>query len=380
MTTPSVEDRVAAQQADGAVSGTEGADCTMLPARRWQGSRAASAVAGVVGICVVALLYRWIGLLGLGLGATLALLLVGGASFVLGARVLSAVGILAKPGRYRVAMMGPAFAFYAAFFLVPLGYLVAFSLARQIGYEGTAFGFNLDNFAVALSSGALEAYGRTVRIALLGTALVIAIGFPLAYWLARYASPSRRNLLLALVVVPFWTSFLIRTMSFLIIFDPNSMFSAALQGAGLTQGPLALLGTSTAVQIGIVYGYLPLFVLPAYAALERLDWRVQDAASDLGASPSRTMWQVTLPLATPGLTTGALLVFIPMLGEYVIPQILGGGKVDLVGNLIQRRFLTDLNYPQGAAISMLLVAILGTVITVMLWLSSRRGNKGAVGL
>ncbi len=339
-------------------------------------NRLIGAVTGVIGVGVVAVAYSWIALLGAGLAATLVLLLVAGGLFVAGAQILTRMRVLPRPERYRVALMGPAFGYYAAFFLVPLGYLVAFSLARQSGYDGVVFGVNLDNFTAALSSGYLEAYGRTLRMALLGTALVIIVGFPLAYWLARYTSPKRRNILLALVVVPFWTSFLIRTMSLLIIFDPESVFSVALQQAGLRTGPIALLGTPAAVQIGIVYGYLPLFVLPAYAALERLDWRVQDAAADLGATPSRTMWQVTLPLATPGLVTGALLVFIPMLGEYVIPQILGGGKVDLVGNLIQRRFLTDLNYPQGAAISMLLMALMGAVITVMLILSARRSSAG----
>lgn len=341
-------------------------------------SRLVAAAVGTVGIAVVALIYGWAAMYGSGLVVTVVLLLAAGALFLLGARILTALGVLSRPAKYRVALMGPSFAFYAAFFLVPLAYLVAFAFARQIGYEGIAFGFNLDNFGEVLSPGVLDAYGRTLRMALIGTALVILIGFPLAYWLARYASPKRRNLLLALVVVPFWTSFLIRTMSFLIIFDPESGFSKFMQDAGLINGPFALLGTPTAVQVGIVYGYLPLFVLPAYAALERLDWRVQDAAGDLGATPAATMRQVTLPLATPGLITGALLVFIPMLGEYVIPQILGGGKVDLVGNLIQRRFLTDLNYPQGAAISLVLIALLGTVITVMLFLSSRRNNSGVV--
>lgn len=347
-----------------------------IPARRGLQRRIAPALTGIVGVATVAVLYGAIGTFGAGLFATLFLLLAGGASFVGGAGVLTAVGILKRPDKYRMALMGPAFAYYAAFFLVPFGYLLAFSLARQAGYDGIAYGFNMENFQNAVSSGSLEAFIRTLKTAVLGTVLVILIGFPLAYWLARYADPARRNLLLALVVIPFWTSFLIRTMSFLIILDPQSAFSVMMQNAGLTTGPFALLGTAAGVQIGMVYGYLPLFVLPAYAALERLDWRVQDAANDLGASPTRTMWQVTLPLATPGLITGALLVFIPMLGEYVIPQILGGGKVDLVGNLIQRRFLTDLNYPQGAAISMLLISLLGAVIALMLWLSARGRSDG----
>ena len=135
-----------------------------------------------------------------------------------------------------------------------------------------------------------------------------------------------------------------------------------------------MLYTSTAVQIGIVYNYLPLFVLPAYAALERMDWTLLDAASDLGGSAWAGLRQITLPLSMPGLITGALLVFIPMMGEYVIPQILGGGKVDLMGNIVRRAFLEQQNYPLGSAVAMLLMAGLSVFLVAYLWLSTRHAE------
>jgi spermidine/putrescine transport system permease protein len=143
---------------------------------------------------------------------------------------------------------------------------------------------------------------------------------------------------------------------------------------GLTNGPLSILYTGTAVQIGIVYNYLPLFVLPAYAALERMDWTLLDAASDLGGTAWAALRQITIPLSLPGLVTGALLVFIPMMGEYVIPQILGGGKVDLMGNILQRSFLEQQNYPLGAALAMVLMAGLSVFLVAYLWLSTRHAE------
>jgi spermidine/putrescine transport system permease protein len=215
---------------------------------------------------------------------------------------------------------------------------------------------------------------RTLRFAGLGTVLTMVVGWPLAYWLARYAPAKRKSLLLALVIIPFWTSFLIRTYSFLIVLDPGFPLSKALDATGLTSGPLELLYTNTAVQIGIVYNYLPLFVLPVYASLERMDWTLLDAASDLGGSAWAGLRQITLPLSMPGLVTGALLVFIPMMGEYVIPQILGGGKVDLMGNIVRRAFLEQQNYPLGSAIAMLLMAGLSVFLIAYLWLSTRHAE------
>jgi spermidine/putrescine transport system permease protein len=333
---------------------------------------AAAAALGLVGIAITAVVFVQFGTIANGLVPAVALLLCALPLFLVGGALLVRWGTLAHPERgYPLTLLAPAVAYYAAFFLVPLGFLVLFSVSRTKGFAEVEYGFSLENFRNALDSTYIDIFLRTLRFSFVGTALTIVVGWPLAYWLARYAPARRKTLLLALVIIPFWTSFLIRTYSFLIVLDPAFPLSKALDGIGLTSGPLDVLYTGTAVQIGIVYNYLPLFVLPAYAALERMDWTLLDAASDLGSSGWAALRQITIPLAMPGLVTGALLVFIPMMGEYVIPQILGGGKVDLMGNIVRRAFLEQQNYPLGSAIAMLLMAGLSVFLVAYLWLSTR---------
>ncbi len=233
------------------------------------------------------------------------------------------------------------------------------------------FGFSLDNFANALDPLYIDVFLRTLRFAAVGTLLTILFGYPLAYWIVRYASPNRRTFLLMLIVIPFWTSFLIRTYSFLIVLSPEFFLSDWLQSLRIIEEPLDVLNGPVAVQMGIVYNYLPLLVLPVYAALERMDWRLVEAATDLGASEWAAFRQVTLRLTAPGLITGALLVFIPMMGEYVIPLILGGGNYDLMGNLIQRQFLAGQDYPFGSAMALLVMGALSLFLALYLYLSAR---------
>jgi spermidine/putrescine transport system permease protein len=201
--------------------------------------------------------------------------------------------------------------------------------------------------------------------------MIVLVGYPLAYWIARYAPAGRRGVFLALIIIPFWTSFLIRTYSFLIVLSPEFFLSDWLQTLKITDGPLEILNTTTAIQIGLVYNYLPLFVLPLYATLERMDWRLVDAATDLGASQWAAFRQITLRLTAPGLITGTLLVFIPMMGEYVIPLVLGGGRVDFIGNVIQRLFLEEQDYALGSALSVLVMGSLSFFVALYLYLSTR---------
>jgi spermidine/putrescine transport system permease protein len=273
--------------------------------------------------------------------------------------------------RYPLALSLPSLGYYGAFFLVPLAYLVLFAFATPAGFGEVRYGFDFGNFDAALSDVYVDAFLRTLRFAATGTVLTILVGYPFAYWLARYAPANRKSLLLALVIVPFWTSFLIRTASFLIVFSDDFFLARALHDIGLTGESLNVLYTDTAVQIGIVYNYLPLFVLPVYASLERMDWRLVDAASDLGASGWAAFRQVTVRLTAPGLITGALLVFIPMMGEYIIPLVLGGGRVDLVGNIIGRSFLEQQDYAFGSALAILVMLALSTFIAAYLYLSTR---------
>jgi spermidine/putrescine transport system permease protein len=253
--------------------------------------------------------------------------------------------------------------------------LVMFSVAIPLGYGDVQYGFSFESFTAALDPLYVNVFKRTLRFAGMGTLLVILVGVPMAYWLARRAPARYKNLFLGLVIVPFWTAFLIRTYSFLIMLDPQFPLSKALDGIGLTDGPLELIYTDAAVQMGLVYNYLPLFVLPAYAALERVDWALLDAARDLGASFWTGMRQIVLPLSATGMLTGALIVFIPMMGEYVVPQILGGGKVDLMGNVIRRAFLEEQDYPFGSALAMLMMTALSGLVFLYIWLGAR-GPEG----
>jgi spermidine/putrescine transport system permease protein len=338
-------------------------------------SRARAATSGALGlggVLVVAAIYTQLGSLAGGMAPAALLVLCALPVFVLGGALLVRLGWLRAPERgYALTLLAPAVAYYAAFFLTPLGLLVLFSVSRTAGFGEVQYSFSTENFSEALNPLYINIFLKTLRFATLGTLLVIAVGYPLTYWLARYAPANRRNLLLALIIVPFWTSFLIRTYSFLIILDPAFPLSRGLQSAGLISSPLHVLYTGAAVQIGIVYNYLPLFVLPAYAALERLNWTLVDAANDLGSAPFSALRQITLPLAAPGLLTGALLVFIPMMGEYVIPQILGGGKIELMGSVIRRAFLEQQNYPLGAALALVLMGALSVVLVLYLWLTTR---------
>jgi spermidine/putrescine transport system permease protein len=335
--------------------------------------RAGGALIGLAALAVAVGVYTQIGSLGLGLAPASVLLLC---SLPLFLAAGAAIHRLAQTERrehraYPMQLAFPSLAFYATFFVIPLGFLVLFAVATPVGFGEVAYGFDLTNFGDAIDGLYIEVFLRTLRAAALGTLLIILVGYPLAYWIARHAPPERRSLLLLLIIVPFWTSFLIRTYAFLIVLAPEFFLSDWLQSLGLTDGPLDILNTTTALQIGLVYNYLPLFVLPLWATLERMDWRLVDAATDLGSTPAAAFRQVTLRLTAPGLITGALLVFIPMMGEYIIPIVLGGGSIDFIGNVIQRSFLEQQDYAFGSALALLVMAALSFFLALYLYLSTR---------
>jgi spermidine/putrescine transport system permease protein len=195
------------------------------------------------------------------------------------------------------------------------------------------------------------------------------LGFPLALFLAR--SGRRKNLYLALVILPFWTSFLVRTYAWIFLLRDTGLINTVLVRAGLIGGPLPLLYNDGAVIVGLVYGYLPFMVLPVFAAIERLDPHLVEAAADLGARPASTVLRVVLPLAKPGLVAGAVLVFIPCLGAYLTPDLLGGGKTVMAGNLIQNQFTSARDWPFGAAASLVLMAL----VMIPLGAFLRRGGE-----
>jgi spermidine/putrescine transport system permease protein len=241
--------------------------------------------------------------------------------------------------------------------LLPQALMFAASLGERSVYGGIVHGLSPGNYLRALEPLYLTIFARSVWLALLTTLLTLLAGYPLAYWLAIVVPTRARGALLALIVLPFWTSFLVRMYAWVFLLRSEGPLNLALQAVGLP--PLELLYTPAAVLIGQVYGELPFMVLPLYVALERLDPSLLEAAADLGASPLRTLLRVTLPLTAPGIVAGCVLVFIPSLGAYLAPDLLGGAKTVYIGNLIQSQFAVARDVPFGAALSCLLaIAVL----------------------
>ncbi len=270
--------------------------------------------------------------------------------------------------RYPPWLTLPSFAYYAIFFLGPMAILVAFSLATQKGFGSLSYGFDTSQYRQIANSLYTTIFERTLVMAGIGSLLTIAVGYPIAYWMARYLT-TYKMLALLLVVVPFWTSFLIRTYALKIILDPNGYLA---RDFGLN-----ILYTKYAVGVGLVYNYLPLFILPVFASLERMDWTLIEAATDLGARPFNAFRQITLRLTLPGVVTGALLVFIPMTGEYIIPNILSGGNYEFVGNVIGDQFNQAQNQPFGSALSIALMAALSVFVIVYILFATKEEQFGA---
>jgi spermidine/putrescine transport system permease protein len=259
-------------------------------------------------------------------------------------------------------LLAPVTIWLGLFFLVPLLLILAYSFGTSGIYGGITLGFNPGNYLKVFDPLYLEIIGRTFFIAALNTLLCLALGYPLAYFIV-FKGRRWRNALVLLVMVPFWTSLLIRAYAWVVILGGNGVANRTLQFLGITDEPLTLIFTPEAVLMGMVYSYLPFMILPLYAALEKFDTRLKEAAQDLGASRWHTFWRVTFPLSLPGVIAGSILVFIPSAGEFVIPDLLGGSRTVMTGNLIQNQFLQARDWAFGSALSvMLAVLLLGAIM------------------
>lgn len=252
------------------------------------------------------------------------------------------------------------FLWLGLFFLLPFGLVVAIALGTNNpdAVPPVDLGLSLKNFALLWSDDLYRvAWLNSLRIAATSTAICLLLGYPMAYAIARSA-PARRPLLLMLVVLPFWTSFLIRVYAWMGLLSSNGLLNAFLKATGLVEDPGTILGTEWAVHLGIVYAYLPFMVLPLYAALEKLDTGLLEAASDLGASPAVAFLTVTLPLSVPGIVAGCLLVFIPAVGEFVIPDLLGGTGTLMIGKVLWDEFFLNSDWPLASAVAVCLLVLL----------------------
>jgi spermidine/putrescine transport system permease protein len=256
-----------------------------------------------------------------------------------------------------VGLLTPVTIWLGLFFLVPLLLILAYSFGTSNIYGGITLGFNPGNYLRVFDPLYLEIIVRTFVIAAITTLLCFALGYPLAYFIV-FKGRRWRNALILLVMVPFWTSLLIRAYSWVVILSGNGIANKTLQFLGITDEPVTLIFTSQAVLMGMVYSYLPFMILPLYASLEKFDTRLKEAAKDLGATRWHTFWRVTFPLSMPGVIAGSILVFIPSAGEFVIPQLLGGSRTVMTGSLIQSQFGSARDWAFGSALSVMLAALL----------------------
>ena len=277
-----------------------------------------------------------------------------------------------KSNRWLTAVLLTPTGLWFSFMLVlPLIVILVFSFGERAPVGGYAGGFTLEHYA---NLGArLKAFTNTLTYAPVGTLLSLLVAYPLAYYLAIKVNRRYKLILLVLVIVPFWTSLLIRTYAWIYILGGKGIPSI-LDWIGF-EG-VRLINTPGAVLMGIVYGYLPLMVFPIYVSLEKLNKSYLEASSDLGASPYKTFMQVTLPLSMPGVATGCMLVFILLMGEFLIPAFLGGGKVFFIGNALVDLFLQSRNWPFGSAISITLVVIMLITVSLYMRMTMRNSKTG----
>jgi len=272
-------------------------------------------------------------------------------------------------------LLGPGVVWLLLFFLVPLLVMAAYSLMPRGTYGGVRAGFTLEHYRRFFDPLYLDILRRTLVWSLAATTICLLLGYPVAYVVAR--ARRWRAVLLFLVVLPFWTSFLVRTFAMIFLLRDTGLVNTALLRLGLLHAPLTLLYTPFAVMAGLVYGFLPFMILPIYASLEKLDPTLLEAAETLGARPAARFVRVTLPLSLPGVVAGCFLVFIPALGSFLTADLLGGAKQLMIGNLIQNQFSAARNWPFGSAASFVVTAV--AMIAVVGYLRVRDRAPGEAG-
>ena len=274
-------------------------------------------------------------------------------------------------------LLAPGLLWTGLFCLLPILVVVAVSFSTRGTYGGVLWEFSLENYRDLLHPLYGRIFGQSVLLAAMTTGLCLALGFPLAYYIARL-SPRRQALWLVLIMIPFWTNFLVRTYAWIFILRTEGLLNTLLLQLHLIQAPLDLLYSNEAVLLGLVYGYLPFMVLPLYAAIERIDPALIEAAWDLYADRWSLFRLVLVPLTKPGIIAGCVLVFIPSLGAFLTPDLLGGARSMMVGNLIQHEYLVARDWPLGSALSLVMMLIVtGSIVWYLRAQAPRDGERGA---
>ncbi|RAQ43989.1 spermidine/putrescine ABC transporter permease [Arthrospira sp. O9.13F] len=271
----------------------------------------------------------------------------------------------------RIWLIVPATVWLVIFFVVPLVIVLIYSFLERGTYGGVVWSFTVGQYQRLLNPLYLRVFMRSLELAAFTTIICLAIAYPFAFFMATRPR-GWRNLLLMLVIIPFWTNFLVRTYAWMIILRDQGVVNTLLQNLHLIDEPLNLLFTPFAVLVGLIYGYLPFMILPLYVTWERFDFSLIEAAQDLGANDIRTVWRVLLPLTRRGIIAGSILVFIPALGAFITPDILGGSKTVMIGNLIQNQFLQARHWPLGSALSILLMMLVIIPVWVYFQMAENR--------
>lgn len=272
-------------------------------------------------------------------------------------------------------LVAPFLLYVFSFFVIPLGSVVMLSTQTVNEDYQLEASWSLDNYREVFQPERLPILLRSAKYAGCTMALCLLFGYPLAYYIARYGG-RRKGALLLLVMLPFWTSYLIRIFSWMTLLQTEGVLNGVLLWLGLIREPLVLLNTPFAVVLGLTYAFLPFATLPLFVSLDRLDGTLLEAAADLGARPWTAFWRIVFPLSLPGLVAGALLTFVPAMGDFVTPSILGGVDTLMIGNLIEEQFLAAFNWPFGSALSLVLMAVMMVSILAFLKLA---GSEEALG-
>lgn len=291
----------------------------------------------------------------------------------------------ARARRNRWLLLAPALVTIGIFGLFPLSITLIYSFLAPGTYGGVRWEFSGEAYVqflferdifddtLSFSDAYLQIFGRSIGLAFVTTIGALLIGFPTAYFIASKPR-EQRNLWLFLITLPFWTNLLIRTYAMLLIIRDEGIVNIVLMGLGLTERPIGLLYTDGAVFLGLIYSYLPFMVLPLYASLEKLDIRLIEAAYDLYATRLQVLRHVILPLAKPGIVAGCILVFIPGLGAFITPELLGGGRKLMIGNLIALQFGSSRNWPFGSAAALILMTVVMIALLIYVRHAGRKGQ------
>lgn len=259
--------------------------------------------------------------------------------------------------------VAPLYIFTIIFVALPLIYMIVLSFMKRAEVWGVVNEFTLSNYQKILNPVYLDTFVESLKLAAVSTICILLVGYPFGYFMAKL-SARWKKIMMALVIIPFWTNALIRLYGWIIIFRSNGILDKFLMGIGLTKEPLKLLYTYPAVVVGMIYALLPFMIYSSYSSVEKMDWTLVEAARDLGASRFKAFTSVTLKLSLPGILSGVILVFIPSMGLFFISDILGGGKIMLVGNLIKEQLFTSRDWPFAAALSVVLMLL----TTFFIWL------------